>query len=354
MYVALPIAFQTPAVSARSKSAFSPPAMIASVASAAPRLPPETGASRWPTPRSASHFACSLAICGGIDAMSMNTAPRFILSAAPLVKKTSRTTGPLSRMDRMKSAPATASAGSTATRAPWARSGSVFPFVRFQTVTSKPAFIRFAAIGAPMIPVPRNAALLAMASPFDLSLAAGLLRRYLLHRQRLEHADAIAFGVGERDVVADPRDHHRVAEHHAARARHLLDRLSDVLHGDDDRRMLARPVRLLREESAVDHPGLLRHAVGRALGRPGQDVVTHLLAQLRHLPSERCLVELRQAGRIVVRHLEVNNGIHVRLLEKGVRVRPPVPGAVQTAGRVSARLLAWLGSDGLLPLRRPR
>jgi hypothetical protein len=38
---------------------------------------------------------------GGIEAMSMNTPPRFIASAAPLSKNTSRTTGPLSRMERM-------------------------------------------------------------------------------------------------------------------------------------------------------------------------------------------------------------------------------------------------------------
>jgi hypothetical protein len=67
-----------PSLSARSKSAFSPPAMIASDPSAAPALPPDTGASRWPTPRSASQAACSLAIFGGIEAMSMNTAPRFM------------------------------------------------------------------------------------------------------------------------------------------------------------------------------------------------------------------------------------------------------------------------------------
>ncbi len=75
--------------------------MIASDPSAAPALPPDTGASRWPTPRSASQAACSLAIFGGIDAMSMNTAPRFMPSMAPLSKNTSRTTGPLSRIDRM-------------------------------------------------------------------------------------------------------------------------------------------------------------------------------------------------------------------------------------------------------------
>jgi hypothetical protein len=38
---------------------------------------------------------------GGIEAMSMNTAPSFIASDARPVKNTSRTTGPLSRMERM-------------------------------------------------------------------------------------------------------------------------------------------------------------------------------------------------------------------------------------------------------------
>ena len=76
-------------------------AMIANEPSAAPRLPPDTGASRWPTPRSFSQAACSWAILGGIEAMSMKTAPRFIALTAPLSKNTSRTTGPLSRMERM-------------------------------------------------------------------------------------------------------------------------------------------------------------------------------------------------------------------------------------------------------------
>jgi len=77
-------------------------------------------------------------------------------------------------------------------------------------------------------------------------------------RERLQHADAVAFGVGERHVAADPGNVHRLAEHLAAGRSHLLHRRCDVVDRDHDRRILRRPVVLLRIEAAIDHARVLR------------------------------------------------------------------------------------------------
>src|SRR5258706_2012648 len=148
-------------------------------------------------------------------------------------------------------------------------------------------------------------------SPPARPLLRGLLRRrplfrLLLHRKRLQHAHAVAFGVHEGDVGADSRDVDRFAEHLAARARDLRHALLDVLHRDHDRGMLLRPVRLLRKEAAVDPGRLPRGAVRRAFRRRGKDVVAHRPAQLLVFPSERRGVELRHAVGIVLGHLDMN------------------------------------------------
>jgi hypothetical protein len=85
-------------------------------------------------------------------------------------------------------------------------------------------------------------------------------------RQGLQHADPIALGVDERDVLPDTRYQHRLTEHRTARVAHLFDRRIHVVHRDHDGRMLRRRVGLLREE-----PVILETAVGRA--RVGRDAV---------------------------------------------------------------------------------
>src|SRR5262249_45232084 len=66
-------------------------------------------------------------------------------------------------------------------------------------------------------------------------------------------------------------------------------------------------------EPAVDRAGLLRAALVGFRGRR-QDVVAHDFAEHLHLPAKCGLVKLCDSLRIVVRHLEVNHRIHVRLL----------------------------------------
>src|SRR5580765_4147911 len=65
------------------------------------------------------------------------------------------------------SAPLAASAGDSAVRAP----SILLPGVRFQTATSFPAFTRFAAIGRPIMPSPKNATRIAISHRSVIDLA---------------------------------------------------------------------------------------------------------------------------------------------------------------------------------------
>ena len=71
-------------------------------------------------------------------------------------------------------------------------------------------------------------------------------------RKRLQHGDAISFGVLERDVLPDARNLHRFAEHFAAGRAHLLHRLGDIFDGDDHRGILRGPIRPPLIEASVD------------------------------------------------------------------------------------------------------
>src|SRR6266487_6513172 len=95
-----------------------------------------------------------------------------------------------------------------------------------------------------------------------------------LARQWLKHADPVSFGVEERDIRADARNIHRLAEHLAAGLGDLLHRLGDVVHRDDHGRILRGPVGLLLEEATVDGTWFERTA-GAAFGRVRQNVVAH-------------------------------------------------------------------------------
>ena len=144
-WVARPSGAKTGA--ARAKSAASPPAMMASVPCSAPTVPPETGASRWCRPMACSRQACSRACDGMMEDMSISKAPGAIAAAAPCSNSTSATTAPSVSSVITKSAPATASAGLSATRAPSAASRSALLRSRFQTLTRWPAWHRRRAIG---------------------------------------------------------------------------------------------------------------------------------------------------------------------------------------------------------------
>jgi hypothetical protein len=144
---------------ARSKAASGPPAMIVSVPSSAFGREPVTGASRKSIPRSASRAAIARLPSAAIVDMSTTRPPSPAPSAAPSSpSRTASTSAVSGTIEIVMSAAAAASAGVAATSAPCSDANdSARSRVRFQTVTSKPAPRRFAAIGLPMIPSPRNA-----------------------------------------------------------------------------------------------------------------------------------------------------------------------------------------------------
>src|SRR4051812_11912003 len=239
-WVARPNTWNTGA--ARSKSAGSPPTMMASVPFSAPTVPPETGASSCATPRSASRAAWSRASRGWIDAMSMNSVPRCIASAAPWRNSTSSITGPFSSMHTTISAPRTASAGLPCTCAPKAASGSALARLRFQACTACPAAHRRRAMGKPMRPVPRTAICMAvslnagggaiMAAPTGARLSSGFQAGFRKARFQLA-PDAIGVrggvhgDVGPREALAlVHRAHHLHVVRQAQRQSAHRDRAS--------------------------------------------------------------------------------------------------------------------------------
>ena len=98
-------------------------------------------------------------------------------ASAPLsVSVTSRTSSSLPTHIATMSASSAASAGVGAARPPFrATQASAFAAVRLYTTTSWPAFARCRAIGAPIVPIPRNATLL-MTGESARSLALGRSR----------------------------------------------------------------------------------------------------------------------------------------------------------------------------------
>ena len=114
---------------------------------------PRTGASTNATPRRAASWASRsvAAIPTVLDWIQIAFSPAPS-SASPA---TSATTRPSGSIVSMNAVPRTASAGVSATVTPAIASAAAR--VRFQTRTSNPAFAKFRAIGAPMVPVPSTA-----------------------------------------------------------------------------------------------------------------------------------------------------------------------------------------------------
>ena len=75
-------------------------------------------------------------------------------------------------------------------------------------------------------------------------------------RNRLQHAPAVPLGVGEGDILPHAGDLHRLAEHFAPRGSYFLHGIADIVHRDDEGRMLRRPVRLFGVKTAVDRTRL--------------------------------------------------------------------------------------------------
>src|SRR5262245_21808466 len=119
--------------------------------------------------------------------------------------------------------------------------------------------------------------------------------------------------------MADARYLHRRTQHPAAGLVHLPTRALDVINRDDERRMLRRLVGLSRVETTID----CTRSPGTALigvSRHRKDVIVHLLTKHPGLPSKGLAVKFRHALAIVVRHFEVNDGVHLdhaRILTNG-------------------------------------
>ena len=170
--IVLPIAARTGW--ARSTSAGSPPTKIVSVAFLAPSDPPETGASTNPTPRSRRRAANPAVAAGEIVEQSMTRPPAASPSATPSgPNSTASTSGVSDTQVTTTSAARAASDGVAASAAPSATRSAARPGVRFQTVTSKPARRRFAAMAAPMVPSPTNAMRSTRTSCCEMTSVAG-------------------------------------------------------------------------------------------------------------------------------------------------------------------------------------
>src|SRR5262249_979064 len=92
-------------------------------------------------------------------------------------------------------------------------------------------------------------------------------------------------------------------------------RVFDIVHRNNDRWMLGRPILLFRKEAAVNRSGSLD--AGRVgFGCGYRDVIAHVLTKHLGLPTERRLIELRHPLAILIRHFKVNDRIHGSISNK--------------------------------------
>ena len=153
-WMEVPMACST--ASARSRSAASPPAMMANSPDLARGTPPLTGQSIIATPTSARSAAMLRVAPGWPEVMSMNRLP---LAMAGFTRAaTWATCLEVGRMVITASAPEAASAAPAAAWPPIsATKRATRPASVSHTVTSKPFDTRLAAIGQPILPMPMNA-----------------------------------------------------------------------------------------------------------------------------------------------------------------------------------------------------
>src|SRR5262249_60245852 len=95
----------------------------------------------------------------------------------------------------------------------------------------------------------------------------------------------VALGVEKRNVPSNAGNLRRSPENLAALFPDAPHRGFDVIDPDDDRRVLRRPVGLLREQSAIDGAGGSTRLYIR-LGRSDEYVVAHVRAEHLRLPAE--------------------------------------------------------------------
>src|SRR5262249_13988104 len=124
-----------------------------------------------------------------------------------------------------------------------------------------------------------------------------------------DQAHAAPLGGTTRNGPSDAGNLRRLTENLAALFPDAPHRRFDVIHPDDDRRVLRRPVGLLREESAIDGAGGSTRLYIR-LGSGDEHIVAHIGAEHLRLPAESLFVKPRHASSIFRRHFKVNDGAH--------------------------------------------
>src|SRR5690348_14713800 len=281
---------------ARATSSSRPPQKIVSVPFCAPSDPPDTGASTMPMPRSASFAAIAAVAEGETVEQSTTTPPDPSPSATPPgPSSTCSRSGVSDTHTSTASAFAAASAGDAARAAPASASGSSRSRVRLCTVTSWPAASRCPAIGAPIVPRPITATLIAAESteapgrpltvgpgpesgPGPGSSLAGDVAPLLLHRaaQDGRSGDAV-------EVVPEHR-RHEVAAHIAVHGLHVglgvdVEAEVGVLHPDPQPLALLKHV--ARDQLAV---------VGRDLERVRAVLITAPTGHAHRLPHRHAHV----------------------------------------------------------------
>src|SRR5262249_12075053 len=106
-----------------------------------------------------------------------------------------------------------------------------------------------------------------------------------------------------RNVPSDTGNLHRLTENLAALFPYALHRGFDVIHADDDGRVLRRPVGLLREQSAIDGASGSARLYIR-LGRSDEYVVAHVRAEHLRLPAEGCVYRKSDSAILVMKAAE--------------------------------------------------
>ena len=142
---------------ARSTASAGPPTIMVSVASRAPCGPPDTGESSMSTPRSPSRPAMVRVAVGSMVLMSMTRLPGRAPWTTPSGPSSTCSTSrvPVTMVKTTSLRPATA-AGVGQTAAPAAARGRVDSARRANTAIAWPPFIRWSAIGRPIVPSPMN------------------------------------------------------------------------------------------------------------------------------------------------------------------------------------------------------
>src|SRR5712692_4234875 len=142
---------------ASSRSAASPPTMIASVAFSAPPTPPETGASMKRTPRSLRRAATRWDTAGSIVDMSTQSRPLATPSSTPPAPRYAASTWlDDGSMVTTRSDCLAASAAEPHAVAPSLTAASTAAGTMSYAITPKPLAMRFRTIGCPIVPVPTN------------------------------------------------------------------------------------------------------------------------------------------------------------------------------------------------------